>query len=120
MTERAQQAGLGAEALARLSGLDAGVRTEELEREVLPGRLVVDAPDVARRAAPDQGDRNEAADALAGAEGRRGDIRRDVGGVGRGEIAPDIVGVHRGAAPSSISRLRTSAARRSVRRFLIW
>ena len=52
MTERAQQAGLGAEALARLSGLDAGARTEELEREVLPGRLVVDAPDVTRRAAP--------------------------------------------------------------------
>ena len=95
-------------------------RTEELEREVLSRRLIMNAPDVAGRAASDQGDRDESVDAVAGTEGRRGKIGRKVGGVGRGEITPDVVGVHRGDASTSDSSARTSAERRSVRRFLIW
>ena len=89
MPERAQEAGLGAEALPHPFGRNADARMEELEREILSGRLVVDAPYVARRAASDQGDRDKPADAVVGTERRRGKIRRERGGGGRGEIALD-------------------------------
>ena len=89
MPERAQQAGLGTKACARPFGLNAGMRAKELKREIQPGRIVMDAPDVTRRAAPDQGDRDNPSDAVVGMERRRGKIRRERGGSGRGEIALD-------------------------------